>query len=249
MIRIIVPAYNEAANLPEVCGRLKAALGARPYRIIVVNDGSKDDTAKVAEGLAAEHPLALVSHPVNRGIAGVFMTGIRTALADASDGDAVVIMEGDGTSDPAILPAMVSSLNAGADVAIASRYLPGGAHRRFPLKRLVLSHGANALLRLVIRLPGVTDYTIFYRVYRAIVLRRGLEAYGDSLTSVGGFACNAELLLRVGRFSRRTAEVPFVYDYGLKRGKSGMRVGDNLLSYLKLFAIFFRQSSTRTNEA
>ena len=244
-----MPAYNEAANLAAVCGRLKAALGARPYRIIVVNDGSKDETATVAEGLAAEHPLTLINHPVNRGIAGVFLTGIRAALEGASDDDAVVIMEGDGTSDPSVLPYMLSTLEAGADVAIASRYLPGGAHLRFPLKRRMLSHGANALLRLVIRLPGVTDYTIFYRVYRAIVLRKGIAAYGDALTSVDGFACNAELLLRVGPFSRRTAEVPFVYDYGLKQGKSGMKIGNNLFSYLKLFAIFFRQSSTTAKAA
>ncbi|MBI4347567.1 MAG: glycosyltransferase [Elusimicrobia bacterium] len=243
MVRVIVPAYNEAANLPAVCERVQAALAGRAYRLFVVDDGSKDDTAAVAGRLAAAHPVAVVTHPVNRGIAAVFLSGIRAALEGAGDDEPVVIMEGDGTSDAALLPALLSALEGEADIAIASRYLPGGEHRRFPLKRLLLSHGANTLLRTLIRLPGVSDYTIFYRAYRARVLKRGLEADGERLTSVGGFACNAELLLRVSRFCRKTAEVPFVYDYGLKRGKSGMKIGNNLLSYAKLFWIFFRQSA------
>lgn len=249
MVRIIVPAYNEAANLPGVCERVREALAGRAYRLFVVNDGSQDDTAAVAGRLAAAHPISVVTHPVNRGIAAVFLSGIRAALDGAGDDELVVIMEGDGTSDAALLPAMLSAVGGGADVAIASRYLPGGEHRQFPLQRLLLSHGANAMLRLLIHLPGVTDYTIFYRAYRARVLRRGLEADGERLTSVGGFACNAELLLRVSRFCRRIAELPFVYDYGLKRGKSGMRIANNLLSYAKLFWIFFRQSSTTASEA
>ena len=231
-----MPAYNEAANLPTVCGRLKAALGSRPYRLFVVNDGSQDDTAKVAQGLAAEHPLTLVDHPVNRGIAAVFLTGIRAALEGAGDDEPVVIMEGDGTSDPAILPAMVSVLDAGADIAIASRYLPGGAHLRFPLKRLILSHGANALLRLVIRLPGVTDYTIFYRGYRAAVLQRALEAYGDRFIECRGFASNAEILVKTAKaVPLNCGEVAMIYRYDLKPGVSNMKIAKNLLEYLKLF--------------
>lgn len=239
MLRIVVPAYNEAANLPGLMDRLRAALGERPYRVIVVDDGSQDDTRRIAETLAKAHPLDCVSHPVNRGIAAVFLTGIRSALEGAADDDPIVIMEGDGTSDPSLLPAMLAAFGEGADIVVASRYLPGGEHRRFPLKRLILSHGANYLLRLVCRLPGVTDYTIFYRAYRAGVLKKGIEAHGDALTSVGGFACNAEMLLRLSRWSRSIREVAFVYDYGVKQGKSGMRLGSNLASYLKLFRIHF----------
>jgi dolichol-phosphate mannosyltransferase len=242
-VRIIVPAFNEAANLPALCERLRAALGTRTYALFIVDDGSQDATAETARRLTAGHPIVCLSHPVNRGIAAVFLTGIRAALEGAQPDDAVVIMEGDGTSDPALLPAMLQALEARADVVIASRYRPGGEHRRFPLKRLILSHGANGLLRLLCRMPGVTDYTIFYRAYRASVLRRGLEAHGDSLTSVGGFACNAELLLRLGPWCREIREVPFVYDYGIKKGKSGMRIAGNLRSYLRLFRIYFAGSA------
>lgn len=238
----MVAAYNEAANLPGLCERIRAAMGGRPYRILLVDDGSRDSTASTATALAREHPLSLILHPVNRGIAAVFLSGLRAAVSDSGPDDPVAILEGDGTSDPSLLPKMIEALGDDCDVVIASRYRPGGGYRSFPFKRSVLSHGANALLRLVCRVRGVTDYTIFYRVYRASLLKRALEEHGERLTSVGGFACNAEMLLRMGRLCRGIREVPFVYDYGLRKGRSSMRIGKNLASYARLFRIFFSSS-------
>lgn len=237
-LRLVVAAYNEGANLEGLFARAESALAGRPWRAYVVDDGSNDDTAAVLARLAARLPLTPLVHPVNRGIAAVFLSGLRAALADAGPDDAVAVLEGDGTSDPALLPVMQDRLAAGdVDVVIASRQVPGGEYRNFPPKRLFLSVAANVLLRWVCGLPGVRDYTIFYRVYRAGPLKRALEANGDAFVSVGGFACNAEMLLRLGPYSRGAAEVPFVYDYGLKKGASSMKVGGNLLSYVRLFRI------------
>jgi dolichol-phosphate mannosyltransferase len=130
-------------------------------------------------------------------------------------------------------------LEGPCDVVIASRYAPGGAYRNFPFKRLVLSLGANWLLRLACPIPNVRDFTIFFRAYRAGPMKRALEAYGDRFTSSGGFACNAEMLLRLRPFIREAREAPLVYDYSLRRGKSSMRVGSNLRSYLSLLRVHF----------
>lgn len=237
-LRVVVAAYNEGRNLEGLFARLERALAGRAWRAFVVDDGSKDDTPAVLARLAARLPVTPVVHPVNRGIAAVFLSGLRAALEGADADDAVAVLEGDGTSDPELLPRMQDRLAGGdVDVVIASRQMPGGAYWNFPLKRLLLSVVANRLLRAVCGLPGVRDYTIFYRVYRAGPLRRALEANGDAFTSVGGFACNAEMLLRLGPYSRGAAEVPFVYDYGLKKGASSMKLGGNLLSYVRLFRI------------
>ena len=243
--RLVVPAFNEAANLPSLLERVAAALAGKSYFAIVVDDGSADGSAAVVEGLARRFPVRLLRHERNRGIAATFLTGLRAAAADAADADAIVIMEGDGTSDPALLPALGEALESGADVAIASRHVPGGAYRRFPLKRLLLSRAANFLLRRLCPLPGASDFTIFYRAYRAGPLKRALGAYGDRFTSVGGFACNAEMLLRLAPFIGRVVEVPFVYDYGVKRGASAMRIGGNLLSYAALFRVHFFDRAER----
>ena len=240
-VRCVVPAYNEEKNLERVCSELGEAFAAlgRPYRLFVVDDGSRDGTAALLRVLAARYPLTPLFHEGNRGIAAAFLTGLRAAVVGAGEDDVVVMLEGDGTSAPSALAAMLAALTPPCDMVIASRYAEGGGYLRFPLKRLLLSRGANGLLRLLCRVRGVRDYTIFYRAYRAGPLSRALAAYGESFTSVGGFACNAEMLLRLRAYVREVREVPFVYDYGLKRGKSSMNIPRNLRSYLELFRIFY----------
>jgi len=239
-LRLVIPAYNEQDNLEALFARIEttASLSGIAYAASVVDDGSRDGTAAVAESLSRTYPIRLLRHATNQGLQGVFLTGMRDAVSDAGDDDAVCVLEGDGTSAPEVIPSMLERFRDGADIVIASRYVPGGEYRNFPLKRRVLSAGANRLLRILCPIPGVRDYTIFYRLYRTGPLRAALAVYRERFTSVGGFACNSEMLLRMRTFVRRIDEVPLVYDYGLKRGVSGMKIGDNLISYLSLFRIF-----------
>jgi dolichol-phosphate mannosyltransferase len=240
-VRIVIPAYNEAANLKGLCERIRIALDGRPYKLFIVDDGSRDGTGDVLRELGKTHPIEALTHEVNCGIAAVFLTGLRAATADAGDDDAVVVMEGDGTSAPEILGAMLEKLSGDCDVVIASRYQAGGSYKDFPAKRLFLSCAANTLLGLVCRVPGVQDYTIFYRAYRAGPLKKALKEFGDRFTSTGGFACNAEMLLRLRGYIREVGEVPLVYDYSIKKGASSMNLKKNLKSYLELFRIYFKE--------
>jgi dolichol-phosphate mannosyltransferase len=243
MIRIIIPAYNEGKNLAAVVQGIARVLQDQSYEIIIVNDGSADDTRNVAEALAASFPVTVLNHSVNRGVAEAFRTGITQAASSAESSDEVVIMEGDGTSPPELLPTLAARIGAGADVVIASRYQPGGKYLKFPFKRLVLSRGANLLFRWFFPVPGVRDYSIFYRAYRAEVLQRALAHYGERFITVQTFFANIEILLHVVPFAQHMEEVPLVYDYGKKQGKSGMRIVKNLRSYLLfLFLHAFRSS-------
>ena len=238
-LRLVIPAYNEGRNLEALMGRVDAVLRTlgRPWRAFIVDDGSRDDTAAVLARLAERFPVTPLSHTVNLGIARTFLTGLRAAVSGADDDDAVAVIEGDGTSDPAILPQMLEALVPPCDVVIASRHVPGGAYRRFPLHRVAMSLAANALLRLICPVAGARDYSIFYRLYRAGPLKKALAADGDSFTSVGGFACNAEMLIRLVPWMGAVREVPFVYDYGVKKGRSSMKLVENLRSYARLFRI------------
>ncbi|MBI5369022.1 MAG: glycosyltransferase family 2 protein [Planctomycetes bacterium] len=241
MIRLIIPAYNEAANLPGVLERLRSTLagGAEPYQVFAVEDGSSDDTAEVLRRLAREHPLTPLFHETNRGVAAAFRTGFAGALAGAADDDVVVLMEGDGTSAVESIPAMAARIRAGADVVVASRYRVGGGYRRFPLKRLILSCGANLVVSLLFPIPGVRDYTIFFRAYRAGPLKLAMARHGDQFITVDTFFANVEVLLNLRPCARRLEEIPFLYDYGRKQGKSGMKVWHNLRSYLGFIARHF----------
>ncbi len=235
MIRIIIPCYNEAANLPGLFAALREAL-AEPYRITAVNDGSADATAVVLTDLALEHHVTILTHQQNQGVAAAFRTGFTAVIREAADDDVVAVLEGDRTSTPSLLPDMVRRVRAGADVVIASRYRLGGGYKNFPLKRLILSRGANSVFRLFFPIAGATDYSIFYRAYRVPPLRACLQAHGDRFIESTTFLANAEILLKLRPFIRRVDEVPLLYDYGAKRGKSGMKVGTNLRSYLVFIA-------------
>lgn len=236
MTRIILPCYNEAGNLPVLLPDIAESLAGEPYRLYAVNDGSRDDTASVLAELSRTYPLTILTHEVNRGVAAAFRTGFTAVLQDAQDDEVIVLLEGDGTSSPGLLPDMIRRIRAGADVVIASRYRPGGGYRRFPLKRLLLSRGANLVFRLLFPVAGAKDFTIFYRAYRVPPLRAALEAHGDHFIESDTFLANAEILVKLRPFIRRVEEVPLLYDYGHKKGRSGMKVGKNLASYLSFLA-------------
>lgn len=232
MIRLIIPCYNEAENLPTLAAEIARVLAQEPYRLYTVNDGSTDRTGAVLAELALRFPVTILDHGVNRGVAAAFRTGFTTVIRDATEEDVVILMEGDGTSTPTLLPELVARIRGGADVVIASRYTRGGGYRNFPLKRLLLSRGANAIFRVAFPLRGVRDYTIFYRAYRVPPLRAAMAAHGDRFIESDTFLANAEILVKLRPFVRRVEEVPLLYDYGQKKGKSGMKVGKNLRSYL-----------------
>ncbi len=237
MTRIIIPAYNEAANLPELVRAIADVFRGEAYRLYPVNDGSRDATAAVLLDLARRYPVTVLTHAVNRGVAAAFRTGFQeAAVRDAADHDVIALMEGDGTSDPALLPEMIRRIRAGADVVIASRYRPGGGYYRFPRPRLLLSRGANFVFRLAFPIPGARDYSIFYRAYRVPPLRACMAAYGPRFIESATFLANAEILVKLRPFVQRVEEVPLLYDYGKKRGQSGMKVGKNLHSYLTFLA-------------
>lgn len=238
MIYVVILAYNEEASLPELLSALSKALAGQPepFRFVVVDDGSQDGTARAVLSLSEKFPLTPLSHLTNLGVAKAFDTGLRHVSEEASPSDSVVTMEGDKTNDPSCVPLMVEKLKEGFDVVCASRYQPGGRYVGFPLQRHLFSLGANLLARCFFRVPGVKDYTIFFRAYRAATLKQALEKYGPRFIEGRGFASNAEILVKVVKAgAQRCAEIPTIYRYDLKPGKSKMRVLDNMREYFLLF--------------
>ncbi|MBI4355027.1 MAG: glycosyltransferase [Candidatus Omnitrophica bacterium] len=235
---VVIPAYNEALNLPALLTGVHQVLAAQQesMTLIVVDDGSEDETAEVVRQLAVTRPIELLRHAQNRGVGAVFRTGFSAACAQAAPHDVIVLMEGDGTSDPAVLPAMLGRIHQGADLVIGSRYRPGGGYGGFSVRRMALSLGANLLLRLRFPMAGVRDYTIFFRAYRAGLLQRGFQRFGERLTELRTFACNAELLIKLRALRPNIAEVPLRYCYGVKRGRSKLAVRRTIAEYLAFMA-------------
>jgi dolichol-phosphate mannosyltransferase len=202
-----------------------------PLSVIVVNDGSRDNTLEEVERFRHSLDLNIVTHPVNLGVPMTFYDGLVAAAAKAQPGDCIFIIEGDGTSDLKLMPEMARRVYAGDDVVIASRYIAGGGYLNFPWQRTWGSYVVNFVVSVFFHVRGLTDYTIFYRAYRAEAVQRALQQYGAGFMTTKSFAANLEVLIRVLPFSKRFSEVPLLYDYGLKKSQSKMNPLKTLREY------------------
>ncbi len=239
---LALPAYNEERSLPALLARCvpvaqELAAEGRGFRVLVIDDGSKDRTIEVAQAFQGRLELEVVPHVVNQGLGAALRTCLAQGLARAGADDVIATMDADNTHDPALLPAMWRQLEApGADVVIASRYVKGGEEVGLSALRKVLSRGASFLLTAVTPVPGARDYTCGFRVYRAATLRRAAAAWGDRLIEEAGFTCMAEVLLKLGRGGARVDEHPLILRYDLKQGASKMKIMRTISRYFAMAA-------------
>ncbi len=223
---MMLPAYNEAANLAPLLTDLAAmhaawGPGAPRLQVVVVDDGSRDETAAVARrdyGI----PVTVVPHGVNRGLGAAMRTGIEHVLAHAAPQDWMASMDADHTHPPELLLGMWARAQAGADLVIASRYQPGAQIHGLVWYRRLISHGASWVLRLLF--PGARDYTCGYRLYRVSLLAAGRRRWGANFLNQRGFSIMVDLLLKLRRLCRRIDEVPLVLRYDRKQGVSKMKL-------------------------
>ena len=206
------------------------------YEIIVVDDGSTDATAEIAESASKEFPVRLVKHERNLGLSGALNTGLRTAADLGDQDDIIVTMDADDTHPPKIIDRLVRAIDEGCDVAIASRYQPGSRVVGVPWNRILLTQVASYMFRILMPIPGVRDYTCGYRAYKHEILSSTIDHYGDEFVSEQGFSCMVDVLLKMRRFKFVMGEVPFILRYDLKEGESKMPVGNTVWKTLMLFA-------------
>ena len=232
---LVLPAYNEAENLPRLLERVAAAWTRRlRFRVLVVDDGSEDGTAAVAKAASPRLPVEVVRHQRNRGLAAAIRTGIHEVSRRVAAGDIVVTMDADNSHPPELVPEMVARINDGYDIVIASRFARGGREEGVPWPRRLLSRAASLVFRGVCPIDGVRDYTTGFRAYRAALLRRLWSIHGERLVEASAFSVMTEILLKARTVRPRIAEVPLVLRYDLKEGPSKMRVGSTVRDYLDL---------------
>lgn len=237
-VHVVLPAYNEEESLPPLLGRLAKAdrqtRDQHALRAWVVDDGSSDGTAQVTRDHDSDLDVTLVEHGVNRGLGEAVMSGIFAALEVADDDDMIVVMDADDTHDVTTIEAMETEIDRGADIVIASRYVPGGDDATAPPFRRLLSRGAAIVFRVALPLDNIHDFTSGFRAYRAALLRRAVRHWGQRLIEEEGFACMVELLLKLRYGDPVIAEVPLVLRYDRKQSASKLKLGRTLLQYLKL---------------
>ncbi len=236
MIYILLPAYNEEAALRQLIPDLDKTLKplGRPYRIVVVDDGSRDGTVALLQDFAKNIPVELVRHTQNSGYGAAIKTGIFWVVQNGRPEDIAITMDADTTHSPSYIPALIQKLKDGFDMATASYTVPGGKAHGVPFKRRVFSWGANTLLRLRFHFPGVTTYTNGYRAYRVAGLQTAYQRYGDRLIEETNFSGGAELFIKTARSGAKVGEVPFELHYELRGGASKINIPRTIRCYLRL---------------
>ena len=194
MISVVVPTYNEAASVPELAERLARALDRRDWELVIVDDGSPDGTAQIAEGLAPRIPVRVVRRPGKLGLASAVVDGFTAAT-----GGTLVVMDADLSHPPEVVPRLVDAIEGGADIAVGSRYVAGGGTVDWPLRRRVISRVACLMGNVLIPVRDATSG--FLAVKRSVV-------EGVHLDPIG-FKIGFEIIAR-GRYAR-VVEVPYTF--------------------------------------
>ncbi|MDQ3384774.1 MAG: polyprenol monophosphomannose synthase [Actinomycetota bacterium] len=200
---VVVPTYNEALNIAEVLHGIRAA--APEADVLVVDDSSPDGTGALAEGLAAELGQIDVLHrPAKEGLGPAYRAGLGLGIERGYE--VIVQMDADLSHDPAALPALLAAMEAGADVAIGSRYVPGGSIPHWPWHRRALSRYGNAYTGFALR-TGVADATSGFRAYRVTTL----AAIDPGSTRATGYGIQIEIAYRMSRAGATIVEVPIAF--------------------------------------
>ena len=202
-VLVILPTYDERPTIERV---LAGVLAAGPtVQALVVDDNSPDATAEAVKAVMATEPrVRLVERSRKSGLASAYLQGFGTALAEGQD--LVVEMDSDLSHDPEQLPALLAAAREGADLAIGSRYIPGGSVANWSPARIGLSKAGNLYARLSLGMP-IHDATSGFRVYRRDLLERLVNQGVHS----EGYGFQVELALRAYRDGWTLHEVPITF--------------------------------------
>ncbi|WP_460716516.1 polyprenol monophosphomannose synthase [Nocardioides dilutus] len=199
---MVVPTYDEAQNLEWIVGRLRAA--QPEVDVLVVDDASPDGTGTLADALAAKDAGVHVLHRHQKaGLGAAYLAGFAWAL-DAGY-DVIGEMDADGSHQPEQLQRLLTALTD-ADLAIGSRWVPGGSVVNWPLRRELLSRGGNLYVRLLLGID-VRDATAGFRLFR----RSALEKIDLTSVKSTGYVFQTDLVTRCLRAGLTVREVPIEF--------------------------------------
>jgi dolichol-phosphate mannosyltransferase len=211
-VLVIIPTYNESANLEPIVARVRAA--QPDVEILVVDDASPDGTGKIADGLAEQDHHVHVLHRAGKGgLGGAYVAGFDWGLEEGYD--VLVEMDADGSHAPEELHKLLGALHR-ADLVLGSRWIPGGSVINWPKSREAISRSGNLYTRLALGID-LRDATGGFRAYQ----REVLEGIEYSAVVSEGYCFQVDLAWRALRAGYRIVEVPITFAER-ERGESKM---------------------------
>ena len=194
---VCLPTYNERENVEKMV----RALGDKGVRVLVVDDSSPDGTGEIADRLAAELEYVSVLHrPRKEGLGRAYVDAFRHVLSGGAE--LVLEMDCDFSHDPADVPRLIAAVEEGADLALGSRYVPGGGTANWGLVRRLISRGASIYTRVL--LMPINDSTGGFKCFR----RHVLESIDLDKIDAAGYVFQIETTYRTLRKGFHVVEVP-----------------------------------------
>lgn len=217
MLYLAIPAHNEVATIGVLLWRLRTVLAEFPreYEVVVYDDASTDETVAVAEQYERAMPVSVIRGSSRLGYAGAVDAVLRHVAARTRypRRDAVLLLQGDFTDPPVIVPEFARRFEGGADLVVGERRTVADAPTA--VKRL-FKYGHWAM-RPFVKVEGVADLTASMRLVRISALREAIRLAGDApLVSGDSWTANADLLLRLAPHARRVESVPMEPTYGVR---------------------------------
>lgn len=201
---VVIPTYDEREALPGTLERLRRAVPEA--HVLVVDDSSPDGTGEWAEEVSRRDAAVHVLHRAGKqGLGPAYLAGFAWGLEHGYE--QLVEMDADASHRPEQLPGLLEAVRRGADLAIGSRWVPGGAVHDWPARRRLLSRGANVYVTVLMGL-GVADATAGFRVFRAGLLSRLME---EDIASQG-YCFQVDMTRRARDLGAVIAEVPIDFD-------------------------------------
>jgi dolichol-phosphate mannosyltransferase len=224
---ILIPTYNEHDNIAPLLERIANAIPRSDYEVVFVDDDSRDGTSQLIIKLASKYPARVVVRKGKKGLASAVVDGFGMVSTDI-----VVVMDADLQHPPEVVPALVKALQNGADVAVASRYVPGGGTAGWSRTRKVISSGAILLARIILpQSRRVKDpMSGFFAFKRSVI--------ADVVLAPIGYKVLLEILV-MGN-SNKVAEVPLLFQ-PREKGKSKLDAKQEI-EYLKHLISLMRRS-------
>ena len=198
---VLIPTYNEKENISAIVHTVLAF--ASNYHILVIDDGSPDGTADIVRGMMTEFPrrLFMECRAGKLGLGTAYIHGFKWALKN--NYDYIIEMDADFSHNPSDLDRLCAACDAGADVAVGSRYVKGGSTENWPLDRLIYSQGGSAYTRIITGMP-VKDPTAGFVCYKNKVLA---SIQLDNIKFIG-YAFQIEMKFASWKLGFKIKEVP-----------------------------------------
>lgn len=210
------------------------------YHIVVVDDGSNDQTSELLKEYANKLPLSFIKHPINRGLGETERDGFEYVALCANDEDFIVRLDCDDTHDPEYIFTLINKINEGFDVVNTSRFQPGGGQMGVGTYRAFISYSANIFMKVLFNIKGVKDFSCGFRAYRAKVIKDAIGIFGNGFMQLKGlgFTSTLEMIVKLKLLGCCFAEVPFVLRYDKKASPSKMVSSITTLGYLTMALLY-----------